>query len=824
MAREDKGSGTSSTQDAPSGKSGDPESSSLAARRARLRGTMAKQIIPPEPYSPPPYEAQLDENGTEVNAAGVQVNAVGIAVAPANPDSATSSAAASTSVSVATTDSTTDSTAGSSSATSATTATAVAPVAEESSGGVEPEAEPQKGQPDARSRVSRSSDKPSGSNGANGSKSFFDSPDGAALVDAVGDVTASLLAGASSEGDSWSVSSTVSSSVPFSGALPALKTSSKGAPNPFANLIETRQDEPEAKSSKDRDDKKNGSDISIADSVLAEAALPSSSPAAASVHSSEQSESHSSAKGADAISANNIQVAPAFDAVTQGQMLEMLSNIDQQLGICSLNMAHLSKAATEQLDVVRSLADIIQQQAFNEISLSLNSLSESMSAALEPMQAVGELVPAIDALVVTLGSRPSEPAKDREDEAKLTPEQLVMSLADQLSVGKIDAWTFKCSYMAVFPSEHPADLLRRLVDLLGSQRLSGDFFRAAYDAVQMPDPPPRVYTQPNLEGREVEIRMVQDEAVLAQIEELRQQNEQMRMRMDAREEDFAELLASKDQEVQETQQMLNSRWEEFSSQYEKLSELVNQRNEMIQEKDRELSQKETEIGVLKAQLDEMKDHTREMVADLQRQLTSTKAVVEEHARNQPKPSTSFFDQPQQPSQTNAALFDSPKPLFVGEQQAQQPQQQQIQQQIQQPVAPIQQPIQQPVAQVQQPIQPAQSVMNNSQNPVVQPSANPVSANEYSSASATSDNLPVPAPLPTNQAIPRPQVAAPTTPFASAAGSYGSGVRAQVFEVIVRQALAGAPWREICAGPMQVNNISADEVEAEVKRRQALLKK
>jgi hypothetical protein len=809
MAREDKGSGTSSTQDAPSGKSGDPESSSLAARRARLRGTMAKQIIPPEPYSPPPYEAQLDENGTEVNAAGVQVNAVGIAVAPANPDSATASTSAAA-------------------AASATTATALAPSAEESSGGVEQEAEPKKSQPDARSRISRSSDKPSGSNGANGSKSFFDSPDGAALVDAVGDVTASLLAGASSEGDSWSVSSSVTSSVSSSipsGALPALKTSSKGASSPFANLIETRQDEPEAKSSKGREDKKDGSDLSIADSALAEAPLPPSSPAAASAHSTESSESHSSAKGADAIPANNIQVAPAFDAVTQSQMLEMLSNIDQQLGICSLNMAHLSKAATEQLDVVRSLADIIQQQAFNEISLSLNSLSESMSAALEPMQAVGELVPAIDALVVTLGSRPSEPAKDKEDDAKLTPEQLVMSLADQLSVGKIDAWTFKCSYMAVFPSEHPADLLRRLVDLLGSQRLSGDFFRAAYDAVQMPDPPPRVYTQPNLEGREVEIRMVQDEAVLAQIEELRQQNEQMRMRMDAREEDFAELLASKDQEVQETQQMLNSRWEEFSSQYEKLSELVNQRNEMIQEKDRELSQKETEIGVLKAQLDEMKDHTREMVADLQRQLTSTKAVVEEHARNQPKPSTSFFDQPQQPSQTNAALFDSPKPLFAGEQQTQHQQQQQlIQQPVQQAAAPVQQPMQQPVAQVQQPIQPAQSVMNNSQNPVVQPSANPVSANEYSSASATSDNVPVPAPMPTNQAIPRPQVAAPTTPFASAAGSYGSGVRAQVFEVIVRQALAGAPWREICAGPMQVNNISADEVEAEVKRRQALLKK
>ena len=46
----------------------------------------------------------------------------------------------------------------------------------------------------------------------------------------------------------------------------------------------------------------------------------------------------------------------------------------------------------------------------------------------------------------------------------------------------------------------------------------------------------------------------------------------------------------------------------------------------------------------------------------------------------------------------------------------------------------------------------------------------------------------------------------------------------MFEVIVRQALAGAPWRDICAGPMSVNNITAEEVEAEVKRRQALLGK
>jgi hypothetical protein len=55
-----------------------------------------------------------------------------------------------------------------------------------------------------------------------------------------------------------------------------------------------------------------------------------------------------------------------------------------------------------------------------------------------------------------------------------------------------------------------------------------------------------------------------------------------------------------------------------------------------------------------------------------------------------------------------------------------------------------------------------------------------------------------------------------------AGLYGEGVRGQVFEVIVRQGMAGAPWRAICAGPMKINNISADEVEAEIRRRQNLL--
>ena len=48
--------------------------------------------------------------------------------------------------------------------------------------------------------------------------------------------------------------------------------------------------------------------------------------------------------------------------------------------------------------------------------------------------------------------------------------------------------------------------------------------------------------------------------------------------------------------------------------------------------------------------------------------------------------------------------------------------------------------------------------------------------------------------------------------------YRAGVREQVFEVIVRQALAGAPWQTLCAGPMEVNSITVAEVEEEIKRR------
>lgn len=55
------------------------------------------------------------------------------------------------------------------------------------------------------------------------------------------------------------------------------------------------------------------------------------------------------------------------------------------------------------------------------------------------------------------------------------------------------------------------------------------------------------------------------------------------------------------------------------------------------------------------------------------------------------------------------------------------------------------------------------------------------------------------------------------------GAYTEGVRQQVFEVIVRQAMAGAPWRKICAGAMATNNVDEAEVLAEVERRRKALK-
>ncbi len=48
--------------------------------------------------------------------------------------------------------------------------------------------------------------------------------------------------------------------------------------------------------------------------------------------------------------------------------------------------------------------------------------------------------------------------------------------------------------------------------------------------------------------------------------------------------------------------------------------------------------------------------------------------------------------------------------------------------------------------------------------------------------------------------------------------YGSGVRWQIVQSLVNQALAGAPWREVLADVMQANDISPQEIEFELYQR------
>lgn len=756
MAREDKGSAAGSNQDIASGKSGEQDAGSLAARRARLRGSLSKQIAPPDPYVPSPFESSKTESAADHKSS-------------------------------------------------------------ESSSENSPEniREASVGDIGARDAV-------------DGLEDTLPLENAGAAIDLP--LTDNFpVPEAPHQSLSESVTESVSESInePAEDAVDLVND--EVSPMAFSSSSALSADmfsEPEPKP----DNKKDKSDKS---------------------GKKEKKDSEEAA------------AAPVTVQVDNSQVLELLNSLDQQIGICSVNLSQIAKAANEQLELVRNLSETVQHQAFGEIGLSLNSLSESMSAALEPMKAVGELVPSIDTLVSTIASKD----EGKKEEPALTPEQLVTSLADQLSKNLIDPWTFKCAYMAVFPSEQAADLLRKLVDLLGTQKLTGELFRAAYDAVQSAEAPPFSASSsvgsasgpsPNVV---TEIQYVPDETVIAQLDDLRRANDELKARMDQRELEFSELLQSKEQEVVETQEMLNSRWEDFSNRYEQLSEMMRDRNEELIKKESELAKiqaekdlemakvqseiaiKDSEITQLKSQLEEMRDQTKDMVADLQRQLTSTKQAMEEAARlAAPKPQTSFFDAPAQPANNLFSAEPSREQLFTPAENSTNVN------------MPAPNPI--PAQNISQPNPAAIVAPNSLSNPVPNPmptsvpnsvpqpgagmgavgapnslavGANAVASSGLGSVAQTLAPTPdpvVPSTTPgvSSQAIPRPQVAAPTTPLPNASGRHGSGVRAQVFEVIVRQALAGAPWREICAGPMQVNGISPDEVESEVKRRQALLKK
>lgn len=483
----------------------------------------------------------------------------------------------------------------------------------------------------------------------------------------------------------------------------------------------------------------------------------------------------------------------------QKEAVDLLKSIDEALGVCAMNMSSLQQASHQQSESFSQFKDTLQNQTFFELGLNLNTLMESLSAALEPMKAVGELVPSIDQLVQVL-----EEKAEIEKEKRLTPDELVTALADQLANGQIDPWTFKCAYMAVYPDEHPADLLRRLVDSLGTQRLPGDLFRAAYEAIQAAEAPPSVIRGVSLRdsigaGGET---LALSEELASQLDELKRSNEELRQKVDAREEEinkrleereseYTKLLDSKEQELEEIHNTMKSRLDEFNTQYDEMVEAIKLREEELHNKDSELNQKQSEITMLKAQLDELQEQFTDTVGDLQKQLTSTMQAAEESAR---EAAQKAVQKPEEPKpKTASSFFDTsePKTPLLDNSPNRSPLQQQMEtfKNMSKPVAPA------PPATPTQPI-----------NQIPAPSSPPTT----------------PLPEPSKQAVPS---STPTTPsLPGSQGIYSNGVRTQVFEVIVRQALAGAPWREICAGPMQVNNISPDEVEAEVKRRQALLNK
>ncbi len=778
---------------------GGEDGSSLAARRARLRGTLAKQAAPPDPYKPDPY--------LMVSSAEPAMPAVG-----SEPTTTASEPA--------------------SSPPAPAPAPAPEPPAPETPTPTFSEpipVEPSSTFSDLTAAMFHT-DAPAPAPGPPVDDEISIDEEAAAIAAEIAAAAEQAAAAESSYGGgngSGSAGPTLSSASFFATAAPSAEPSNRTEEKasffsePEPDEVESVP-EPETEKTASPSGRVDRRRHSAAQAKLPPIPDPASIPAAVDPDSimdlnymPDQPSSEAAAPAPDPVpptpvassdvpmssSGNYVYGIQAQDAANQqaptqlqAQAIEIMNNIDQAMGACAMNLSELQKIAGEQTDALKGVAETLQNQSFFEMGLNINSLVDTLAAALEPMKAVGELVPAIDQLVAMMESREAG-SSGSEESSKLSREQLITSLAEQLSTGMIDPWTFKCAYMAVFPAEHPADLLHRLVDLLGTQRLSGDLFRAAYDAVQAPDPPPRTSV-----GGEVQtvVKMVQDETIVAQLDELKRtndefsrRNEEIQKKLEAKDSEFNVVLTAKEQELQEAQELLNSRWEEFNTRYDELTETLHKRDEVLQEREAELAKKESENNQLRTQMEELRDQTKEMVADLQRQLS---AKPKEEAPKQP----GFFDvapgaqqnqqlQGQQGQQ--GQLFDAgpSRPLF-GQTDQQQQQNSNPMEQLQPQV-----PQGQPAPQQQQP------------QPALQ---QPMAAQQAQAAG--------------NQAVPRP--AAPTTPFVSGAGSYGSGVRAQVFEVIVRQALAGAPWREICAGPMQVNNISPEEVETEVKRRQALLKK
>ncbi len=486
------------------------------------------------------------------------------------------------------------------------------------------------------------------------------------------------------------------------------------------------------------------------------------------------------------------------------QEIALLNNIDHALNSCADHLASLQKVAGKQIDELKVITDTLQNRTFADVSAGLNTLMESLTAAIEPMKAIGELVPVLDRLVSVTEAKEHSSVK-----TPATNEELAINLIHQLVAGNIDPLTFKAAYKAIFAEDDVTILVHRLGELLGGQQLSGELFQAAYQALQLE--PAKVSTVPTTQIESVD-QAYEEEASVDDSKEMKSE-----LRNLEKEEELARQLAAKEEELESIRVQLDSQWKELVVECEELRSALQSREDILKDKESELHKKLSELAAkdsenqqLRAQMEQLRDETKAMMTDLQKQLAQQQKAQQQQAQKQEEeksaakvskaqaqslqPQPGFFDFVGTSSQTDDLFAAGAKssPMFAHEQ------------------TPI-----------------SQSEAETANVPIVEPA---------SAKNAAPDALDGTQEIKTGEGFSTVQnVAAPRMPmsdkqanqsasFVSAVGSYGSGVRAQVFEVIVRQALAGTQWREICAVPMQSNNISPDEVEAEVKRRQALLKK
>ena len=364
--------------------------------------------------------------------------------------------------------------------------------------------------------------------------------------------------------------------------------------------------------------------------------------------------------------------------------------------------------------------------------MNINTLMESLTAAIEPMKAIGELVPALDRLV-SVSTLKTEAPKDQ-----LTEKQLLLSLAQQLSSGAIDPPTFKSAYQAIFPEYDLNGLLHQLSELLGEQQLSGDLFQTAFAAIQSEATSVVLSEQPSNWSPEAFTESTASVFTQTSVSE--------------HEAELEKELADKEMELAQLKENLEQRWQDMNNAYEELRSTLQSRDNVLQEKENELATKISELSLkdsenqqLRAQMEELRDQTKEMVTDLQKQLAQKHA--EEKATRSAKAKTAA-------AAPQPGFFE----MFTPAQQGQENQNE--------TPATLGNVVSQPA--------PAAPITGNPTKPVAD--------------NQMAMHAPIKAPeavLPNTAPAQAAGLANPSASFVSAAGSYGSGVRAQVFEVIVQ---------------------------------------